>query len=83
MEEINDFERTTLKGLTIPLHVGAYIKAKRCKCCDKVFFVNYLGKQTIGNGLIITNQKIGVNDYECHRCRGINISDFRISTKAS
>ena len=66
MKEINDFERTTLIGLTIPLHLGAHIFARKCTKCDKALFVNYKG-----------------HDYECHSCRGIDIRDFKISSKHS
>ena len=66
MDEINDFERTTLRGLTLPTNVANAIKEKRCVNCDKVFFVNYTG-----------------NNYECHRCRDIDIRDFGISSKHS
>jgi len=64
MKEVNDFERTTLKGLHLPIAVGSAIVSRRCIKCNKVFFVNYKGY-----------------DYECHRCRNINVGEFEIKTR--
>ena len=67
MELINDTEADTVKS--IPNVIGSAVKATRCIKCDKVFFANY--------------PRTTPNDYECHRCREVDIRDFGISSKHS
>ena len=61
MREINDFEVSSLKGLSdvtldersgMPRFISAFVRAVRCDLCDKIYFAN--------------SRKLF---YECMKCR--------------